>query len=302
MPLTVIGNLRPYDPIMVAHRRATSRALRPGLREAARRAPAQIAIPSRSAQLSRLMVNLTGAVGAAFFALASFQFYLQTHRLIGAGFCIEQAWFVVAFLVRRPARAVTRRTTDWLLAVGGSFGGTGFRPAGLHPAWGIWSGLAFQTAGLIIGLAALIALGRSFGVAPADRGLVTWGPYAMVRHPVYTSYLLVQSGYLLQSLSWPNALVLACTAGCNIGRALAEERLLTGAAAEPEPPPVRPAAARPAPGRSRLPAAHSRSPVPPAHRRPAAPASTAAWARRTPSADYAAYREKVRWRLVPGLW
>jgi len=261
---------------MVARRRAPLPAVRAG-----QSAPA--ATPARSGRLTRFAVNLAGAAGAAFFAVASFQFYLQTHSLIGAGFCVEQAWFVVAFLVRRPAQAVTRRSADWLLTVGGSFGGTGFRPAGLHPAWGLWSGLALQTAGLIIGLASLLALGRSFGVVPADRGLVTWGPYAVVRHPIYSSYLLVQCGYLLQSLSWRNALVLACTAGCNIGRALAEERLLTASAVPAAP------AGRPPGGPAPVPAAI----------RPAARTADGgqAWA-----GDYLSYRERVRWRLAPGLW
>jgi protein-S-isoprenylcysteine O-methyltransferase Ste14 len=209
---------------MVAHREAPPPAQRRDQRESA--APD----PSLAAAATRLAVNLAGAVGAAFFAIASFQFYLRTHSLIGAGFCLEQAWFVVAFLIRRPARAVTTRTTDWFLAVGGSLGGPGFRPPGLEVGWGFWSGLALQTAGLCIGLTALIALGRSFGVAPANRGLISYGAYRVVRHPVYCSYLLVECGYLLQSLSWRNAVVFAFTAGCNIGRALAEERLLSGTA------------------------------------------------------------------------
>jgi len=29
----------------------------------------------------------------------------------------------------------------------------------------------------------------------------TRGPYAVVRHPVYASYLLIQSGYVLQAMS-----------------------------------------------------------------------------------------------------
>jgi len=32
---------------------------------------------------------------------------------------------------------------------------------------------------------ALMVLGKSFGVAPADRGLIVQGPYCFVRHPMY---------------------------------------------------------------------------------------------------------------------
>jgi protein-S-isoprenylcysteine O-methyltransferase Ste14 len=43
---------------------------------------------------------------------------------------------------------------------------------------------------------------------------------------MYASYLLLDSGYLLQSLSVRNAAVLVVGTLCNAGRALAEERLL----------------------------------------------------------------------------
>jgi protein-S-isoprenylcysteine O-methyltransferase Ste14 len=61
----------------------------------------------------------------------------------------------------------------------------------------------------------------------ADRGLKTHGPYALIRHPVYASYLLIQSGYVLQSWSLRNIAVVAFAVACNIARAMAEERLLT---------------------------------------------------------------------------
>jgi hypothetical protein len=67
------------------------------------------------------------AAAAALFALASLQFYLRTHRLIGVLFTAGQMWFVVAFLIRRPARAVAHRPRDWLLAFGGTFGGQIYR-------------------------------------------------------------------------------------------------------------------------------------------------------------------------------
>jgi protein-S-isoprenylcysteine O-methyltransferase Ste14 len=153
-------------------------------------------------------------------------FYIQSHRLVGIVFFGQQTLVAVAYLIRRPARFVSRRLDDWLLAFGGTFAGVLFRPEGAHPAWGIQTGLALQLLGVAIVVASLLTLGRSFGFAAADRGLVTRGPYSVVRHPMYSSYLLLQSGYLLQSLSVRNAAVLLIGTLCNAGRALAEERLL----------------------------------------------------------------------------
>jgi protein-S-isoprenylcysteine O-methyltransferase Ste14 len=212
-----------------------------------RPAPAE-AVTGRRTRLLRLGANLVGAAGAAYFARRSLDYYRETHRLIGAGFLLQQTWVVVAYLVRRPARAVSRRPGDWLLAFGGTFGGVLLVPTGAHPQWGLDWGLYLQIIGVAMSLVSYFALGRSFGFAAADRGLVRRGPYAVVRHPVYTSYLLVVCGYLLQSICVWNALVVLLVTGCNVGRAVAEERLL--AATEP----------------------------------------------------YAAYRSRVRWRLVPGVW
>ncbi len=135
-------------------------------------------------------------------------------------------WVVVAYLIRRPARAVSRRPADWLLAFGGTFGGVLFRPVGAHLAWGVTAGYVVQLLGLTFCVGSFLTLGRSFGFVAADRGLVRRGPYAVVRHPIYASYLLLQSGYLLQSLSLRNAIVMVVASGCNVGRAIAEDRLL----------------------------------------------------------------------------
>jgi protein-S-isoprenylcysteine O-methyltransferase Ste14 len=185
-----------------------------------------VSLPAFLGRSVRIVVNLAGAAGAALFAQASLQFYLRTHSLIGAAFLIEQTWFVIAFLVRRPPAAVSRDPGSWLLAFGGTFVGVLFRPAGAHLHWGVVAGLGLQLAGLAVCVMSLLALGRSFGFVAADRGLVTRGPYAVVRHPVYASYLLIQSGYLLQSMSLRNVLVMLLASGCNVGRALMEERLL----------------------------------------------------------------------------
>jgi protein-S-isoprenylcysteine O-methyltransferase Ste14 len=204
--------------------------------------------PGYRQRLGRAVVNVAGAASAALFARASLLFYLHTHRLIGAAFFVEQAWFVIAFLIRRPARTVATTGGPWLLAAGGTFGGLLLRPSGAHPVWGVTGGLVLQLLGLVLAVAALVTLGRSFGFVAANRGAVTRGPYAIVRHPVYAAYIIIQTGYLLQSISLRNVAVIAFATCCNVGRAAAEERLLSSSSA------------------------------------------------------YQDYRERVRWRLVPGIW
>jgi len=181
---------------------------------------------SRSVIAIRITLNLVAAFGAALFARAGLEFYLRTHSLIGAAFLGEEMWIVVAYLVRRPARVVSQRPVDWLLAFGGTFGGVLLRPEGAHPHWGVVAGFDTQMIGLALCVASFFALGRSFGFAAADRGLVQRGPYSFVRHPIYASYFFLQIGYLLQSISLRNALIVAFICSCNLGRAVVEERLL----------------------------------------------------------------------------
>jgi protein-S-isoprenylcysteine O-methyltransferase Ste14 len=181
---------------------------------------------SRTVPIVRIAANIIAAFGAALFAKAGLDYYLRTHSLIGGAFFAEEMWIVVAYLVRRPARVTSQRPVDWLLAFGGTFGGVLLRPDGAHPHWGVVAGFDVQMIGLVICVASFIALGRSFGFAAADRGLVQRGPYSLVRHPIYASYFFLQIGYLLQSLSLRNTLVVFFICSCNIGRAVVEERLL----------------------------------------------------------------------------
>jgi protein-S-isoprenylcysteine O-methyltransferase Ste14 len=44
---------------------------------------------------------------------------------------------------------------------------------------------------------ARLYLGRHFGLLPANRGIVAGGPYRLMRHPIYSGWLLLIVGYVM---------------------------------------------------------------------------------------------------------
>jgi hypothetical protein len=62
-------------------------------------------------------------------------------------------------------------------------------------------GAALGLIGIVLSAYSLACLGRCFGVFPEVRGLVTRGPYALVRHPLYLSEIIAALGGLLSTLS-----------------------------------------------------------------------------------------------------
>jgi len=160
------------------------------------------------------------------FAIVHLRHWFSTGEPTGLGLVIEEALVAVLFLLRRRPTRVSGSPRDWLLAINGSWLILVVRPAG-PPLLGLgWLSLGLQFAGLGVTLFSMSTLGRSFGIVAADRGLRTSGPYRIVRHPVYASYLLSQGGYVLQNPSaWNLAIVVTVTL-CQIGRIHAEEAVL----------------------------------------------------------------------------
>ncbi|MBV9166861.1 MAG: isoprenylcysteine carboxylmethyltransferase family protein [Solirubrobacterales bacterium] len=176
--------------------------------------------------LRRIAGNALGAAFAAYLLVPNLRFFLHTGRPIGLVFAVQQAWVVLVFLTRREPRTVSRRALDWTAAYAGWFTSFLIRPGGEHLAWGVAVGFWVQIAGLVLWTWAFAKLARSYGIVAADRGLVTGGPYAIVRHPLYSAYIVGGIGYLMQSLSAWNILVNLAAIGWQFVRIRAEERHL----------------------------------------------------------------------------
>lgn len=86
--------------------------------------------------------------------------------------------------------------------------------------------VAIQISATLFQVYAKFHLGRSFGLVPANRGVVTSGPYRLVRHPIYLSYLGVQLGFLLGYFSWHNVMVYVLVDVLLVLRVRAEEKVL----------------------------------------------------------------------------
>jgi protein-S-isoprenylcysteine O-methyltransferase Ste14 len=131
-------------------------------------------------------------------------------------------------LVRRHGKEVSRHLVDWLLALGSLCCPLMVMPAINPPLVSPVVAAPILLAGMLVQVYAKLALGRSFGVVPAHRGLMLAGPYRFVRHPMYAGYLLSHLAFLAMNPSWWNLAVYSLLYSLQIPRLLAEERLLQG--------------------------------------------------------------------------
>lgn len=139
---------------------------------------------------------------------------------------VSETAVVVFVLFRRPAREMSLRIEDWVLAFGATCLPLLLRPTAIG-ALGPWQiGWTLQCIGLGAQVFSKLTLFRNFGIAPALRGVTATGPYRLVRHPMYAAYMIGQAGFLYAFPSPWNVSVLAVWAVAQVLRIEAEERLL----------------------------------------------------------------------------
>jgi protein-S-isoprenylcysteine O-methyltransferase Ste14 len=134
-------------------------------------------------------------------------------------------------LIRRPATTGARGFAPKAVAFLGAFLGVAILSLPHQPIG--WQ-LQLLSAVLLLGgmgfaVYALVWLGRSISVMSEARSLVTGGPYAIVRHPLYLGEEIALIGTMLQFLSPLAVLVLAMQIGFQLVRMGYEEQVMRDA-------------------------------------------------------------------------
>ena len=175
------------------------------------------------------------------------QDFADTGHATGLLLLVSEALVVALTLVRRHAAIVDRSWKARILTMFATFGPPLVRPAGVAVAPESLT-LVISAIGLIIVVFGKVSLGRSFGLTPANRGIVCSGMYRVVRHPIYLGYLITHVGFAIANPADWNLGVLVLADVALLLRAILEEKTL---AMDPE---------------------------------------------------YRAYMDRVRWRIIPGLF
>lgn len=146
---------------------------------------------------------------------------------IETSYAIHTLMMAVMFLIRAPHRQLNKKLPEQAVAVfaflsgalliGGSVTATG-TPLAVSQA-------VIATAN-VLGLLTLVNLGRSFGVLIAFRAIRSTGLYAIVRHPMYATDIMLRVGYFMSHTTFFVGAVVVLSSACYIYRALLEERFL----------------------------------------------------------------------------
>ncbi len=139
-------------------------------------------------------------------------------------FAVQNLAVLLLLLGHRPAQAgVAAWSRDSILAWAGTLLPLALQ-AGVPSASTLAAPILVFGAGLSV--VAILSLGRSMGMEPANRGLKTTWMYRLVRHPIYATYLLVVAGFLLAFPSPVNLGLTVVWLAIQLLRIRREERLL----------------------------------------------------------------------------
>lgn len=160
----------------------------------------------------------------AIFAVVHITVFKETGKTSLMMFAAAETLIAAFFLLRSQPKSFSESPLEWLIAALGTFLPLLLRPTNdnLVPLaeWGLILGATMQAAGVL-------SLNKSFALIPALREIKTEGMYRVVRHPIYLSYMISFTCYLLTNYSFANLFVVSASVGLLVARVHYEERHLS---------------------------------------------------------------------------
>lgn len=127
------------------------------------------------------------------------------------------------FIFRSAPVTVSKDPLDWFFAVVGTF----LPLLSIPASWGLLPAAKnLIVLGLFLQIFGLLSLNRSYALVAAKRKIKTKGMYRFVRHPLYASYLMLITGYILSNTTWWNLLLFLMSLGFLFVRLVREEKHL----------------------------------------------------------------------------
>jgi protein-S-isoprenylcysteine O-methyltransferase Ste14 len=174
---------------------------------------------------ANILFGIVTSAWWAMFAWLHLRAYSTTGDFAYLFFCVIESTQAIIFLLRKMPTNVSTDLFDWVVAGGGTFAPLFLRPGGFV----LWShGNILVIGAVIFQVLALLTLNTSFAIVAANRGIKMKGVYRAMRHPMYTSYIFSDLGYLLFNSTPFNAAIVLFTFICLALRIEAEEKLLSG--------------------------------------------------------------------------
>lgn len=128
------------------------------------------------------------------FAFAHLIKFLDMHEWSLLLVVISEMLTTLFFIFRSNPKTVSMHSFDWIVAIIGSFAPLFLRPTdyGVLPEAQLLIAI-----GMVLQIAGMISLNRSFAIVAAKREIKTEWMYRIIRHPLYASYFLIFGGYVL---------------------------------------------------------------------------------------------------------
>jgi protein-S-isoprenylcysteine O-methyltransferase Ste14 len=186
-------------------------------------APSNLSRKAMALDLTERVIVSALCCHFAFRCIRSFTQFLDIEILL---LLFSELLPILLILLRKPSATLSDRPLDWFFGLAGTTAVLLITPATVDPL--IWRPVCFAIIiiGMFTQISAKIALGLSFGIVAANRGVRVGGPYRFVRHPMYAGYTATHVGLLLAMPSIINTLLYAGALGLQIVRIQREERIL----------------------------------------------------------------------------